>query len=989
MKKSLFFFLMVIVGVNLYAQDPFPRNDVKDDRSGKYAFTNAIVHVDHSLIINNATLLIEDGTVLSVIENGSVPVGYYVNDLTGKHIYPAFVDPYTTFGMPKVESSGFSWGRREQITSPRKGPYNPNAAIKSDINASEMFNYDDKTANSFRKAGFGSVLSLNKDGIARGTSVFVNLHGENVNDLLVKNQAAAHYSFDKGSSKQDFPFSQMGAIALLRQTFMDAKWYNETNPYLDLTLEGLNNSFSLPQIFEVGDKLSVLRADKVGDEFGIQFIIMGAGDEYQMVDKIKETGASLILPLNFPDAYDVSDPFAALDITLEQMKHWEMAPANAAILDKNDIRFAFTASGLKNPSDYVKNVQKAVKNGLSEEKALAAMTSIPADLIGIKGVGNLKNGSYANFIITDKSLFEEGVSIIENWVAGDKLVVNQIPTAETRGYFTLSIGDEKFQLIGKGKSSKPSHEIKINDSTNIKTKSSWQNDQLSISFDHEGKLYLLSGWKSEKGFSGEAMVNSDWVAWNATLDSSYVEKVKKKEEKPVEYGEMIFPFASYGRTTIPEQKTYIIKNATVWTMEDDGILVGSDVLVEGGKIKKIGKNISANGAIEIDGTGKYLTPGIIDEHSHIALDGVNDVAVNSSMVRMKDVVDNSDINIYRQLAGGVTAAQLLHGSANPVGGQSALIKMRWGMSPQEMLIKDADEFIKFALGENVKRSSSSSSIRFPQTRMGVEQVFEDAFNNALDYERKWEAYNSLSKKEKAHTPAPRRDLVHEAMLEIINKERFITCHSYVQSEINMLMNLAERYGFRVNTFTHILEGYKVADKMAEHGVGGSTFADWWAYKWEVRYAIPYNATLMTGAGVTTAINSDDAEMGRRLNQEAAKSIKYGGMDKYEAMKMVTINPAKLLHLDERMGSVKEGKDADLVLWTDEPTSVYAKVEKTFVDGRVMFYVEESQALEQSMAKERERLIKKMLNVKENGGETQKPVPNGEKNFHCDDFFYQF
>jgi imidazolonepropionase-like amidohydrolase len=330
---------------------------------------------------------------------------------------------------------------------------------------------------------------------------------------------------------------------------------------------------------------------------------------------------------------------------------------------------------------------------------------------------------------------------------------------------------------------------------------------------------------------------------------------------------------------------------------------------------------------------------------------------------------------------------LLHGSANPVGGQSALIKFRWGSSPEEMKIEGADEYIKFALGENVKQSNwgDLNTIRFPQTRMGVEQVYVDAFNEAQKYDAEWKKYNGLSKKEKAGATPPRRDLQLEALAEIINKKRFITCHSYVQSEINMLMKVAERFGFTVNTFTHILEGYKVADKMAEHGVGGSTFSDWWAYKYEVREAIPYNAAIMANAGVTVAINSDDGEMARRLNQEAAKTIKYGDMSEIEAMKMVTINPAKLLHLDDRMGSLKVGKDADIVVWTDHPLSVYAKAQMTLVDGRVYFDREKDMELRDKIREERIRIINKMKGAKKNGAQTRKYIPKQKHRWDCEEF----
>ena len=375
----------------------------------------------------------------------------------------------------------------------------------------------------------------------------------------------------------------------------------------------------------------------------------------------------------------------------------------------------------------------------------------------------------------------------------------------------------------------------------------------------------------------------------------------------------------------------------------------------------------------IDATGKHLTTGIIDEHSHIAATSINEGGQNSSAeVTIEDVLDPEDINIYRNLAGGVTAIQILHGSANPIGGRSAIIKPRWGSDAKGLLYKDAPKFIKFALGENVKQSNWQSYSRFPQTRMGVEQLYVNYFTRAKEYEVK-----KLSGK------PYRYDLEMEVLVEILNKERFISCHSYVQSEINMLMKVAERFNFKINTFTHILEGYKVADKMREHGVGGSTFSDWWAYKYEVKDAIPHNASIMAAAGVTVAINSDDAEMSRRLNQEAAKSIKYGGMSEEEAWKMVTLNPAKLLHLDDKVGSIKVGKDADLVLWSDHPLSVYAIAEKTLIEGAVYFDIEKDKLQRAAIKKEKNKLIKLMRDDKSKGVKKKIPVKKQKKQFTCE------
>ena len=484
------------------------------------------------------------------------------------------------------------------------------------------------------------------------------------------------------------------------------------------------------------------------------------------------------------------------------------------------------------------------------------------------------------------------------------------------------------------------------------------------------------------------------------LDSSYNQKtlVSDTNNLNASVPEIWFPNKSFGFKEKPSQKNILFKNATVWTNEQEGILDSCDVAISNGRIIGVGINLNAKEYFEnliydtFDATGLHLTSGIIDEHSHIAISkGVNEGSESvSSEVRIGDVINPNDHNIYRQLAGGTVVSQLLHGSANPIGGQSAIIKLRWGSTPEEMLVEGADEYIKFALGENVKRSRAPSSTRFPDSRMGVEQVFVDAFNRAKIYSDNWSNYNSLSKKEKINSVQPRKDLELDALVDILNGEMFITCHSYVQSEINMLMKVAEQFDFNVATFTHILEGYKVADKMSDHGVGASTFSDWWAYKNEVKEAIPYNAALMAMAGVVTAINSDSREMARRLNQEAGKSIKYGGMDEIEALKLVTLNPAKLLHLDDRIGSIKVGKDADLVLWTDHPLSIYTKPSKTIVDGKVYFDIDQDIKLRESIKEERARIISKMKGSDNPGSNRRFPMRSVDVELHCDDVFeYEF
>ena len=465
-------------------------------------------------------------------------------------------------------------------------------------------------------------------------------------------------------------------------------------------------------------------------------------------------------------------------------------------------------------------------------------------------------------------------------------------------------------------------------------------------------------------------IGGNLLNWTATKTANQVvpvDSVKKKKADSlvIVSGTITYPFNGYGFTETPKWQNILIKNATIWTNEKDGILSNTDVLIKNGKIAAIGKNLSDAAARIIDGTGKHLSAGIIDEHSHIAgTGGINECSQSvTSEVRIADVLDPEDIDIYRQLSGGVT-------SSNTIGGQTQLIKLRWGAAAEQLKFANADGFIKFALGENVKRSYGQSNNRFPDTRMGVEQVLTDAFTRARDYEKM--------------ASGKRRDLELDALVEILNKKRFITCHSYVQSEITSMIRAADKFGFTVNTFTHILEGYKVADKMKVHGSNASTFSDWWSYKMEVVDAIPQNAYLMQQAGLNVAINSDDPEMARRLNQEAAKSVKYTSMSEEDALKMVTLNPAAMLHVADRTGSIKTGKDADLVLWSDNPLSIYARAEKTIVDGIVYYDIEKDKLLRAGIAKERARLIQKMNGAKKGGEKMSPPSPSYKERNYCEE-----
>ena len=969
-KTAWLFFLMCFQAGVAVSQETYPVNGVADKRTSSYAFINAGIVKDALNTMATGTLLIKEGKIIAVGAAVNIPADATVIDCKGKFIYPSFIDIYSDYGIPTAQRQpvAFNFSAPAQLTSNTKGAYGWNQSIRSDVNAAAIFVTEEGKAKPLRDAGFGVVLTHQKDGISRGTGAVVSLAAKAENLVMIKDKASAHFSFSKGASTQSYPGSLMGSIALLRQTFLDAQWYKNgaVTEGTNLSLQAWNNNLLLPQIFEANDMWNDLRADRVGDEFGVQFIIKAGGNEYQRIPEMLATKAAFILPLNFPQSMDAEDPNDTRFISLATMKHWEMAPTNAAAFEKAGITFCLTAADLKDSKQFMTNLRKAIENGLSETKALESLTKTPATLLNIYNqTGSIEPGKWANFIITNGPVFAEKTTILQNWVQGEKYAVKEDGMQEVKGNYALQLHTaEGIKNI--------SLDVKNNNSAELISK-----DTISTKFSHDGKMVKLSFTETKKGKSGyrlsgvsngkqwngtgtDSSGNALW--WTAAFTKDITAKTDSSRKKTIpSAGKLTYPNMAYGWEEMPKTETILIKNVSAWTNEKEGVLTNADVLVQNGKITAVGKNISNATARIIDGTGKHLTPGIIDEHSHIAAASINEGGQSvTSEVRIGDNIAPDDIDIYRQLAGGVTTAHILHGSANTIGGQTQLIKLRWGANDEGLKFKGADGFIKFALGENVKRTPSQANNRFPDTRMGVEQVQVDAFTRARDYE------NALKG---PGAKLVRRDLELDALVEILNKKRFITCHSYVQSEILETMKVAERFGFTINTFTHILEGYKVADKMKAHGASASTFSDWWAYKLEVQDAIPYNPGIMHKVGVNVAINSDDPEMARRLNQEAAKSVKYSGMSEEDALKMVTLNPAIMLHIDKTVGSIKAGKDADLVLWSDNPLSIYAQVEKTIVDGIVYFDRAKDATMRKQIITERNRLLQKMLEDKKGGAAT--------------------
>ncbi|MGB7784756.1 MAG: amidohydrolase family protein [Salinimicrobium sp.] len=978
MKLKLLFCVLFSAGLSLQAQEYFPKNDaVKAEVNTNYTvFKNAKIHVDPNTTLENAMLAVKNGKITAVGKDIKVPANSVVIDLKGKDIYPSFIDLYSSFGIEKPKGGGGNpYSGNPQYDASREGYY-WNDHIRPETDALESFNYDAKAAEELRKLGFGVVNTHMPDGIVRGTGMLVALNSEGTEgDRIIDEESAQYFSFEKSAkSKQVYPTSIMGAMALLRQLYLDADWYAKGNAdNKDLALEAFNDNKNLVQIFKTDNLLDELRADKVGDQFDVQYVIVGSGKEFERLDAIKNTKATYVVPLNFPEPFDVEDPYMANYASLDDMKEWNQAPANLKMMAQKGIPFTLTT--FEAEKDFKANLLKAIEYGLDKKTALAALTTVPAKVIGQENkLGTLKEGAWANFIITSGDVFDKETTLFENWVQGKKAVIEDMDIVNLNGSYDVKVAGNTYKVEVKGEASKPKTEVKLDNKkigSKVTYKNNWLNLLLSSPDTTKTEYTRLTAKIPEeaRSFSGKVILpNGTETSFTAVQTAPASEEEEKEEKDDThEVLPVTYPNMAYGFKTLPKQQDMLFKNATVWTNEEQGIAENMDVLVKDGKIAKVGKDLKARGATVIDATGKHLTSGIIDEHSHLAVSAVNEAGQNSSAeVQMSDVVDPADIGVYRDLAGGVTTMQVLHGSANPIGGQSVILKLKWGENPEDMILDNSPKFIKFALGENVKQSNWSSNSRFPQTRMGVEQVYIDYFTRAKEYQEK----------KKSGKPY-RKDLELETLSEILNSERFITAHSYVQSEINMLMKVAEKFDFRINTFTHILEGYKVADKMAEHGVGGSTFSDWWAYKYEVKDAIPQNAAIMHDAGVTVAINSDDPEMSRRLNQEAAKSVKYGGISEEEAWKFVTLNPAKLLHIDDRVGSIKEGKDADLVLWNANPLSVYAKPEKTIIEGKVYFDIERDQELRKEIEQQKNLLTTQMLKAKNNGLKTQ-PIKDSKK-----------
>ncbi len=1012
---------LLVVGCSLFAgtlraAPPSTRlvEGLRDKTPAFHALRGARVIVAPGKVLDPGTIVIREGVILSVTENGPVPAGAREWDLSGKTIYPGLIDG---FGEESFETAAHV-----------RGASHSNVLVTPEWEAAPNYRADAARNKAFRSQGITTRLVAPSSGIFKGQSCLVSTADGSGSETILQAHVAQHLQLTVSRSprRDAYPNSPMGAVALARQTLTDAQWNRSAwnafqaqpllpRPERNQALAALDQSLQQSQLFiiDAPNDLYFLRADRLAREFGLQAAIRGSGREYRRLEQIVATGRTVILPVNFTKPPNVSTIESARHVSLEDLLHWEYAPENPARLDSAGVRIAFSTQGLKDLSEFLPAVRKAIARGLAPESALRALTVTPAKLFGVeKYLGTIEPGKAASLTVTDGDLFQKQTKIVSTWILGEFHEVERTPLFDARGNWELSIGgksavksfwlslrgDSPSELKGDVFSENPAANLEITAEKKVTLEHLVPYDtRLTLTFNSK---CLGAKGRSRIALTGqppqtkESTWQGEWVLPDGTrllvaarrindlragTELAAADKLQtpdpnsasdsppgvKRSTIPLRY-----PFGAYGRLTYPSQEPAVVfQNATIWTCGPDGVLENASLVIQQGKITAVGNDLTKPpGARVIDCRGKFISPGIIDCHSHMATDGgVNETGrAVTAQVRIGDFIDDTDISIYRQLAGGVTTAHVLHGSANPIGGQCQVIKLRWGASPEEMKMHQAPATIKFALGENVKQSnwSERTSTRYPQARMGVEQLFRDEFQAAREYRRRWTEW------ERDHIGLPpRRDFELEAVAEILEQRRWIHCHSYRQDEILAFLRVAEEFGVRVGCLQHILEGYKVADIMKKHGTTGSSFSDWWAYKCEVIDAIPYNGAIMHQAGLVVSFNSDDRELARHLNQEAAKAVRYGGVPPAEALKFVTLNPAKQLLIDQYVGSLEVGKDADLVVWTASPLSNFAKPEQTWVDGRRMFDLQEDRQLRQEVRQLRLSLVQQILD----SGETMREL----------------
>jgi imidazolonepropionase-like amidohydrolase len=854
-----------------------------------FAIHDARVVPEAGKVLPRATVVIRDGLIEAVGAHVKVPADATVIDGKDRIVYPGLIDAMSTWGFdPALRRSAVGEPAAEDLAGDalaatkadnRKG-MTPEFLVRNALKS------DEDLSDNWRKAGLTAHLIAPDGGIFVGQSALVSLSGAAPRESVLANSVAQHLSF-RLVGGTDYPRALMGIVAHTRQVLLDAGHHARLltafeaggrtgkRPPADPSLLALAPILARkqPVVIEADTRDQIDRALDFAAEHKLQPILYGGREAYKNVDRLAREKVPVIVRLDFTEENSpllkVQETGLPERVKEERRRLRQLEAGSAGVLIHRGVPVAFATQGLT-PDKFRSRLLRAIAAGkLTPKEALAALTATPARLFGVQGqLGSIAKGKAAHLIVTDGDLF----------------------TSKTRIRHTFADG---------------------------------------VRFDHDSgpKAPATRPPAEEKPRPGGKRPPSDQL-------SEVIDKIKTAEKSTLtpEAKEPVSEIESDRKPALRTGGSVLLKSATVLPVSGPA-MPDTDILVRKGRITAIGKDLEAQEGVKvIDLKGLFVMPGIIDTHCHFAIHGgTNEFSLSVvPEVRIRDVINSEDLQIYRALAGGVTTARLLHGSANVIGGQDAVIKLKYGQ-PARALVVPAPRGVKFALGENVKRTDG----RFPNTRLGVEAVLVRAFTEAREYRKKQEAYKK-AKAESKPLIEPRRDLRLEALAEVLSGDLKIHCHCYRADEILMLLRVCEKFGVKVQSLQHVLEGYKVAAEIAKHGASCSPFSDWWAYKWEAADAIPHCASLLHEAGVSVCLKSDSNELMRHMYQEAAKVIKYGGMSELEALKTITLNGARQLGLANRIGTIEVGKDADLAIFNGHPLNGFSRVEMTLVEGEVYF-----------------------------------------------------
>jgi len=903
--------------------------------------------VTDGTIIESGAIVMAEGRIVAVGGEETIPPHAERVDGAGLIAYPGFIDAQCHLGIPEKERTKEERERTEDMSpDPREGAlaatrFAERRGVRPQFRAIEAYAPDDKQREAHRASGFTVALIAPRDGLFAGTSDLVSLSNAPIRRVALRAEVAHHGSFTVGE-QGEYPRTILGIFAQFRQVLLDARWharmqkYTERHPTsgervpTDAALDSLQPLLAGTRriFFEANTENEIRRALDLAAEFKLSIVITGGKEAWKVADRLKAEQVPVILSLKFdeepeygkkkkgkpdpnkPDDADkpvtASDPptpekaetepkqkepekeketekekakekkeekiYEPLRLRQERRRLWDEQVANAKRLHETGVPFAFSTRKFKSPSEFVESLRMVIEKGLPEAAALRALTSGAAEILRVD---------------------EQLGKVAPGYVADVTVMTKPLSDKKAKVKFAF-IDGKKIEI----------------DADDDKDKEKGGKDDKPESKDDDSKT-----------------AESDKPAGPSVPDVAEEDKGPKWEVELL-------------ADRMPKTKTggnAVIRNAIIIPVVGDTIPNGS-ILIRNGKIAAVGANVTApEGFAAIDANGRYVIPGIVDPHSHLGIDGVNESPLAiSAEVRIADTIDPHDVAIYRALAGGATTHHAMHGSANPIGGQNVVFKLKYER-PVSETVMNSPRTIKFALGENVTQTNFFENFgkRYPNTRMGVEAVIRTAFEAAKEYQREWDEYNRAVQASQ-DVPPPRRDLRLEALADILAGRLTIHSHCYRSEEILRLLAVAEEYGVRVGLLHHVLEGYRIAPEIARHGCGASTFANDWAYKVEAYQAIPHNAALMTENGVNSSVNSDSQNTIRYLGQEAAKTMKWGGLDENQALRLVTLNPAMQLQVDDRIGSIEVGKDADLAIFNGHPLNTFSKCVMTLVDGEVYF-----------------------------------------------------